>query len=421
MASRSFTDIIASRLEVPTPYEDSRMRDVFVGGKRGFASARDFTNEIMSVTKRTRFQGDGGLGPLRDAMPDQLARGMTVVNTGFSTTDAQTDEIITEPIFVKPFPQGWEHDYVEHTPLFCNRVEPELTSMSMHTVASVQVLNFVLELGDLTRARNAIVARAGVGDELTELRDYFNYMIPSVDPARPDYDLSQDFARKWNYLGPMTSFKDAGVHSSNAAVRRSENAQRMLGFSVFNRAKVFNLFSPTLSKLDSMYFVCKEMDVSHLKNFPDPRGQAVVARTSFPATALQVVGFSDKDSAFPVHNSAYDPLSGPDSFKDPAAGDRDYVARAHRIAQEYKPLELDEETGQVRFRAIGDGGGGDVINDHLRSTPEIVYQAYMEGTVKKVGYARHFEGRRPSPSAIAEAHRSHDAMKSLQVVEIYHI
>jgi len=424
MASRLFTDMLMSKLKVPTPDGDSRMGDVLYGGnKRSFGSATDFVDNLMAVQKRTRFSGDAALGPLRDVMPDQLARGMTVVNTGFSTTDAQTDEIITQPIFAKPFPQGWEQDYVEHTPLFCNRVEPELTSMSMHTVASVQVLNFALELGDLTRSRNAVMARAGIDEQLEEMHEYLRYMIPSVDRRTGDTHLAQDFARKWNYLGPMTTFQDAGIHSSVAAERRAQGAQRMLGYSVFNRAKVFNMFSPHVSKLDAMYFVCKETDVSHLKNFIDPRGQAVVARTTFPATALQVTGFSDSGSAFPPHNTSYNPLSGPDSFTDPAAGDRDYIARAHRIAQDYKPLELDanDEPTFTPAAKIAQQYGRSSVQEILAEVPQLVYDAYMEGTVKKIGYARHFEGRRPSDAAIKEGLRSHDAMKMLQVIEIYHM
>ena len=343
-----------------------------------------------------------------------------MVNSGFSSTHANTDEVVTTPIFVKPFAQGWEQDYVEYTPLFCNRVEPELQSMAMHTVASPQVLNFVLELGALTQSRNALIARAGLSQNLVEMREYLEYMIPMEDSASSDpfASLTESFAEKWNYLGPMTTFQDAGIHSSNPGVRRSQGAQRMLGWSVFNRIKAFNLFSPSISKGDHMFFVCKEVDVSHLKNFVDPRGQAVVARTTFPARALQIVGFSEHDAPFPIHSTGFDPVVGPDSFNDPAAGDLDYIQSARRIAQDYRPLELDDNDN-IRFLSINNDA--DAINESLRQTPELVYRAYMEGRATKVGVARAFEGRRPSYQAIQAAHRSHDAMKLLQLVEFYNV
>lgn len=39
----------------------------------------------------------------------------------------------------------------------------------------------------------------------------------------------------------------------------------------------------------------------------------------------------------------------------------------------------------------------------------------------KVGYARAKEGRDPTESALLEAHRSHEKMKKLQSLTIYHI
>ena len=386
------------------------MSDVMVGAKRPLSSTRDFVDTMMSVTSRRRFAtGDSSLTPMRSSLPSQLARGMTVINTGFSTNNANTDEIITMPIFAKPFQQGWEQDYVENTPLFCNRAEVDATSLQMYTVASPQVINFALELGQLTRARSAVVGRAGVANELVDLAEYLEYMTATD---------TQQFADRWNYLGPMTSFKDAGVHSSSAVVRRAGGAQRMLGFSAFNRCKSFNLFSPTLRKGQWCFFGVKERDISHLRNFVDPRGEAVVARTSYPATALQLYGFSEADSPTgPYASTSYDPSVGPESFKDPAAGDRDYMARARRIRQEYKPLEYDEASDTVRFVLGTDA----TVQEWLAETPEIVYRAYMEGWVKRVGVARHFEGRAPSLSSIEEALRSHDAMKLLQTVEIVNL
>ena len=122
------------------------MGDVMVGAKRSFTGTRDVVDTMLSVTARRRFNtGDSSLQPMRSSLPGQLARGLTVVNTGLSTTNAQTDEIITQPIFAKPFRQGWEQDYVENMPLFSNRAEVDATSAQMYTVASPQVINFALE------------------------------------------------------------------------------------------------------------------------------------------------------------------------------------------------------------------------------------------------------------------------------------
>ena len=119
--------MLASRLVVPSPYDDERVADVMTGGqKRGFSSVRDMTETIMDTMNKRRFAGDAALGPLRSAVPDQLARRMNVVNAGISTDDAQTDEEIQQPIMVKPYAQGWEQDFTEKMALWSNRVEPDL-------------------------------------------------------------------------------------------------------------------------------------------------------------------------------------------------------------------------------------------------------------------------------------------------------
>jgi len=94
------------------------------------------------------------------------------------------------------------------------------------------------------------------------------------------------------------------------------------------------------------------------------------------------------------------------------------MERARRLAQDYTPLEITDNDDVRYVTALAED---DDISEALRTTPEIVYRAYMEGRTYKVGIARSFEGRRPSPKAIAEAHRSHAAMKQLQTVEIYNV
>jgi len=288
----------------------------------------------------------------------------------------------------------------------------------MHTVASVPILNFVFELGALTSSRNALVSRAGVADDLLAQREYLEHMVPMVasSDADPTSSLAEAAAEKWSYLGPMHTFLDSDRHSSSASVRRSQGAQRMINWSVFNRSKTFNMFSPELRKGDHMFFAIKEVDVSHIKDFVDPRGSAVVARTTFPARALQVVGFTERDAPIAFHDTSYDPIDNA-NFTEPGAEDLDYIERARRLAQEYAPIEIFDD--EVRF--VTSNSESDAVAEALRQTPELVYRAYMEGRTYKVGVARSFEGRRPSLNAIAEAHRSHSAMKQLQSVEIYNV
>lgn len=101
--------MLLAGMQVPTPSEDRRMADIMVGAKRPMTGTRDVVDTMLSITSRRRFNtGESSLTPMRSSLPSQLARGLTVVNTGLSTTNAQTDEIITQPIFAKPFRQGWE-------------------------------------------------------------------------------------------------------------------------------------------------------------------------------------------------------------------------------------------------------------------------------------------------------------------------
>jgi hypothetical protein len=406
--SRAFTDDIAARMVVPAPGEDKRMSDVRPDmNKRSLASTSDFVSTMMMGTlNKRRFTGDQGLGAFRASMSGQLAQGLSVTNTGFSTTDVQTDQVISQPIFAKAFKEAWQADYVEMTPLFCSSQEPETSSLQMYTVASPAVLNYGLEAQTIRRTR-AILNPAAAAD--------FEETAWSLGHLQAD--SAMDFAMKWNYLGPMTGFSDGDVHSSDASVRAASNAERLLNYSVFNRARIFNMFGPDLVAGDYLFWCIKEYDVSRNRNHLDPRGVSKAARRRFPAYELQVMGASQHFIHTGIHNSSYDPISGPDSFTDPSESDLDYISRAARLAADYRPIDIDEYDRAV-VRA--DGADGSVA-DRLDETPQLIYDAYMEGYCMKVGYARAKNGRDPTVSALAEAHRSHNEMKKLQALTIYHL
>jgi len=389
---------IISALQVPSYDSDRRVRDVLPGQKRGLTSAQDVADSLLTTAMGKRFRGGEALGPLRSAVPDQLARSMTVVNSGISTVDSQTDEIITQLVMVKPFPQRWEQGYVEKTTLFASRSEEMFGLPNVHTVADVPVMNFLLELGSLAKRQYAFAPRGNMVSELADMFTRFKDLIA---------DSGEDWAAKWNLLGPMTTFQDAGIHSSYEPARRAQGAERMLGYSVYNRALTFNLFAPELQRGQQLFYVCKDVDMSDSPNFLDPHGNAVVARTAYPAFVPQVVGFTDKQAAFPFHNTSY----RSDEFTDPREGDLDYVRREHRLRQEYCEYEVDDETGRVHMR--------DCAADDKEIVPQIVYDAYMIGSVKRLGLARYTEGRAPTEAEIRRAHRSQERMKLLQTVEIY--
>lgn len=333
---------------------------------------------MNGVRDKRRFTGDAGLGAFRQSLIGQLADGLTVVDTGFSTYDVQTDEIISQPIMTKPFREAWQQDYVNETPLFCSRQEPETNALQLYTVASPPVLNFGLELKTLARSRALLDPNAA--DGLEEMMWSLAHMSAST---------AADFGEKWNYLGPMTGFLDAGVHSSDASVRRAQNAERVLNFSIYNRARIFNFFGPNVVKGDYLFWCVKEYDVSRLRNFLDPRGHAVQARRQFPARELQIMGASSRHIHTAAHNTSYDPVSGGDGFTDPLEkyitnkygsswnGDMDYTARIAKLARDFAVIDWDEETDCPRVHQDGaDAMDSPQQRVEASGVPQLVYEAY---------------------------------------------
>lgn len=392
-------------LQVPSYAGDQRIRDVAPGQKRGIQTADDFADSLLASVSGKRFRGSGLAQPLRNALPDAFARGLNVVNTGFSTTDAQTDEVITQCVFARPYAQGWERNFIEQSPLFASATEPIFGMNEVYTVADPPVMNYLLELGDLTDKAQAFAPRAGIGAELDMQSRRFKHLIPRS---------AEEWAVMWSFLGPMTTVEDGSVpYGGSSLTNHIAGTERLLGYSVYNRALTFNLFGTRLRRGDQLYYDCKEVDLSKSRNFVDPAGNAVVARTSYHPRALQVIGYTDSQAPFPVGNTSYD-----DADARPREADLDYVRRAHRMAQEYRPMVWREdetlpEGGELAYRRLDE----DAANPD--NAPAIIFDAYMIGEAKKVGTARHFLGRAPTDAQIAEGLRSQSAMMQLQTVEIY--
>jgi hypothetical protein len=414
MASQRLVSNIMTRARVPAPQNDERMGDVRPNTfERPLGSSSDFVSSIMgSVLGKRRFTGGEGLDAMRSVLPGQLGEGLRVIDTGFSDTHGQTDQLMSSPIFAKAFQEAWQMDYVEGTPLFVSASEPESAARSMHTVASPQVLNFALELRSLrSDPMTKATLTAGALADLEDMAHSINHLSAKTPT---------EFAERVNYLGPMVNVQDRTPHSSYARVRRGDNAERMLSYSIYDRARIFNFFGDNLVKGDYLFWCVKQQNLDHQRDYVDPRGRSVVARRKFPASSLQVVGMSSRGYHSPVHNSSYDPtaLNGPTEFTDPRVDDTDFTMRIEKLARDYSVVDFDEISGEPSIRSLNDA---DNVSERVRAAPSLVYDAYMTGYCMKVGYARSFDGRNPTASAILAAHRSHEDMMKLQSVVYYNI
>jgi hypothetical protein len=410
MTSREFTSMLGSRLAIPSALADERMSDVKANtAKRPLVTSSDFVSTLTAaVQAKRRFVGD--LPPFM-RMPNQgsLVDGMRVVNTGFSTEDAQTDETVSQPVFAQPFPDGWEQEYVEQTPLFCSSYQPGMAEMQIFSIASPAVVNFGLELKSQMRARALLAPDADAADALDEVMWSLQHLTA---------DDADDFAAKWKLLGPMTSMLSTSITTSRSSseVARATTNARLLTYACSNRGRYFNMFDPHVRKGAYLFFCARDYDMSHNRTFVDVHGHAVAARREFPAFELQVMGASETFTHAPSHNSSYNAVSAhDDAFTDPTRADTDYMARAVKLAKDYRPLELDE-FDRPTFRAYGADSS---VQSRIEEAPELVYRAYMEGRCQKVGYARSTDGAAPTEAAVRDAHRSHHVMKQLQTLSVY--
>lgn len=412
MASRGFTDSLIARLQVPEP--GMGLDPTVNFGKRPLDSTRDLVSALtQGVPAKRLYTGRSGLEMLASSLPAQMAAGMNVIDTGYSTSDAQSDQTFNMPIAVKKFRDGYEQDYVPMTPLFSSRSERPANALNQHTVMSPAVLNAGLELNGIWAQRAALDMNQN--DELLE------QLVSSLNLA--DCSTATDFGDKWNYLGPMMGFLDAGVHSSDARVRAAGHAERMLTWSSYNRARIFNLFAEDVRPGDFLFWCVREYDQSYNPNFVDPRGNPIAARRHLRNRQLQIMGASQRQMHTPVHNSSYDPIDGPDSFTNPRDSDADYIARFTRLTDQFNPMEYDEMMMKPRFKYNTSNldTDADLRKQIAEETPQLVYQAYMEGYCMKAGYGRAKQGRNPTLGELREGHRSHAAMVKLQPLTIFNV
>ena len=417
--SGSLVNAFMGRMPVPSVGGDSRMSDVIStasagGQKRAFESGRDLIDSVMgSVGTKRRFSAaDSSLGPFRSSLPASLAAALTSIDTGFSTEDAQTDQIMRQSLTIKPFAQRWEQDYVQMTPIFVSRIEPETYGRAFYSAFSPAVLNFGMELK---------AVRATVAAQTPALAAALKNDKWTLDKLMPT--TGEEFDKMVNFMGAMDVSQDAGVFYSDATKRRGQGAERTITYSVYDRERIFNMFSPSMRRGEFIFFRVGEVDLSYLPNYLDPQGSAVAARRSNDTLrALQVVGGSSRHQHVAIRNSGYDPVTGPDSFTDPREGDVDYIARVTKLAKDFKyqEVDVDEVSGELIWHKFT-REEADAISEAERSASQLTYEAYLEGAVKSVGYFRSSNGPAPSQDAILMGHRSHNAMKELQAITVYNV
>lgn len=372
-----------------------------VGTKRAMgAGSAQMTADLvnMGLAKVPR------VGPYNDIMTSalgKLAQNQTTVDAGYTTSDAQPDEQITLGIFAKPYAEGWEQGFTSFAALFANRMEPRQMREGDfdHTIADVPTLNYLLEEAAVVEAQRQLQV-APVYDDVDELLERNAHLYAQT----PD-----QFAERWNLLGPMTTdtySEGAGTFLDGGRYRRVRGGQRLLGFSPWKRAYTYNLFASDLKRGDQLYFVAKQTDAA-LREFRSPSGEVLSGRSTLTNRFMQVHGFTDRSQWCTSANS------NPDSYRRPLESDLDFIARDQRIVQIYRSYEYDEENDSFRYTDENDPQ--EILND----APSLLYDAYERGHIMKMGVARNMTGQAPSAKFLELAHRSQPHMIQLQKVELY--
>jgi hypothetical protein len=402
-SNSNVASLLAGATTAPNPTATNALGTLRPSMKRTMTSAQDLSDNLLASVKR--FRGTSAVEPLRAALPAAMRDSMNVVNTGVADLGQMTDQIITWNILAKPYPEHWEKGFVEYTALWGNRHEQEYasTEIGQHTIADLPILNWAQELGSIVRSQGALMRRDLLGKQ-RQLYDYYAHLIA---------DDADDFRRKWNRLGNMTTVV-GGVHSSLFSNRAAHPSQRLLGFSPgWDRSYTFNVFASHIKKGDQLFYVVSDFDAPY-RSFFNPRGEAIAGRTNFASRFLQIRGMTDTEMPFvPGDTSAGGAFDDADA---PGEADADYMRRDTLAAQEYEPLEYDPEFDMMRVRdLIGQEGA----QEALANVPQLVWEAYHFGTVYPIGVARHRKGFAPSHIDIMDALRSQPKMHLMQQVEIY--
>jgi len=365
----------------------------------------DLGNVLASKIMGSSFAGNrSSVSEIAQSLPGSLGQSMSVVDTGYSTQDQQTGEVITTPLVIRPwFQDGWERTFIEGTTLFTNLAEPWTgNAKGMHAAASVPILNYFSERAARTAAAERKNAGRGAGRAVVRAHGRVN-----VD----DYSArdAQDFDRKWALAGTMTSDM-----KSNTSMRSRE---RMIGVAAYGRVpKVFNMFGENVRPGERLYFVTKRYPAAS-SSYVAPDGTTQAQYTSFPEPFLQTRGATDSGYGFIPHCTQH-PGSVSGAHGGPREPDRDSVDFERTLAQEYREYEWDEENDTF-MSVVRDIAAEEGQQEAVNSAPQFAYEAYEEGSVKFVGVAKTLTGHAPSAKGLSEAHRDINRMVKLQTVEVW--
>jgi len=179
-----------------------------------------------------------------------------------------------------------------------------------------------------------------------------------------------------------------------------------VGFSQIGRCYTYNLFSPTVRRGDHLYKVVRNY-TAESANFVDPNGQIITGRKNYPHSFLQIRGFTDSH-----HDTV--PVFAANSYDTSSQFRRDNM----RVNQEYLEYDVNDDGELVLSRDMREQEV-DAAAEVERRMSQLVYDAYTDGYVMKIGIARSVHGQQPTPQEISVAHRDQEAMKKMQLVHIY--
>jgi len=373
----------------------SNLRPVL--GKRPSAAGEMASAIAEGVSQTSWAAAPGAVSAFVSTMPARMMNDrVSIRDSGLSTTDQQTDEVIAHPLVIRPFHvHRWERDYVPGTLLFTNRKEPPSRSRAMPAAASIPVLNYLAELWAIRRER--------------QLRDPSARLPLEEEPEDYSPADGHDFAQKWNAASVFYT-------KSGGSDRLDRPGAREHCISTVAMGRVpatFNIFGEFIQRGAVLYTVAKDYPPTR-REFIDPRGAVVADRPVFPEPFFQIRGCTDRTMGFLPH------------VTDPAYGlaeacDTDYVRRQQRIARDYVEFDFDEYGNPVSVRhadSLADSAAAQV-QEAGASLPDIIYAAYMEGDTRRIGVASYVNGPNPTARELAEAHRVSSVMHRLQQVQLF--
>lgn len=382
---------MASALALSLPSNGSGdMADVWPRLKRSAAqmtTSEDIFELASDAFSAKRFAGHGAFeAAFRSAVPDQLASGIHFTDTGFATSDQQTDQIVVTATMARAFEEGYEQAYCEKMPLWASARETIHDGQkSVHTLASPPVINYLLHLKALTKRFRGFGQRNDLGSALERLTTRYDEFTA---------ETAEGAAATWSLLGNMVSGVDSSAYANSTAARMARGpTERLIGTSLIERSSVFNLFDTDVRVGDAVFWAFREIDLDWTRSLLDPNGSPVVAHDGQPT--LQLVGFSTRGRGYIPRDA---------SLAKSGLSDLGYTRRVSRVVSAARALNIADEQD---------------VAGALESVPTIMYDEYMTGAVTAAGIVRNIYGRASGKAAIQLGLRSHEAMKSLPYLELY--